>query len=119
MHGSGPNTTKKWLVIQVGNWSLYIGIFLCCTGFGVVPGAILIFIWGITHLTENNKTARSSDEKIRKMSEEDKWKIHEEIIKREDGKCKKIHHDKYGIKKQNNPYRWKDGFDSEDLEGWK
>ena len=111
-HGPGHNTTKIWLVIQVGNWSLYIGIFLCCTGVGVIPGAILIFIWGITHLTENNKTTRSSDEKIRKMSEE-------EIIKREDGKCKKIHHDKYGIKKQKNPYRWKDGFDPEDLEDWK
>ena len=112
MHVSGPNTTKKWLVIQVGNWSLYIGIFLCCTGIGVIPGAILIFIWGITHLTENNKTARSSDDKKRKMNEE-------EIIMREDELCKKMRQEKYGIKNQKNPYRWKDGFDPEDLEGWK
>ena len=35
----------------MGNWLLYIGIFLCCTGIGVVPGAILIFVWGITHIT--------------------------------------------------------------------
>ena len=40
----------------MGNWLLYIGIFLCCTGFGVVPGAILIFIWGITQITSREAT---------------------------------------------------------------
>ena len=55
-HGPGLNTTKKWLVIQVGNWLLYIGIFLCCTGVGVVPGAILIFVWGITQITSKEQT---------------------------------------------------------------
>ena len=50
----------------VSNWWLYIGIFLCATGFGVVVGAIFIFYWGIRTLqeskagssyTENNYTA--------------------------------------------------------------
>jgi len=40
----------------VGNWLLYIGIFLCCTGVGVVPGAILIFVWGITQITSKEQT---------------------------------------------------------------
>ena len=40
----------------MGNWFLYIGIFLCCTGVGVVPGAILIFIWGITQITSKDPT---------------------------------------------------------------
>ena len=50
----------------VSNWILYIGVFLCATGFGVVIGAIFIFYWGIQKLeeakqgnsyTENNYTA--------------------------------------------------------------
>ena len=50
----------------VSNWYLYIGVFLCATGFGVVIGAIFIFYWGIKKLeeakqgnsyTENNFTA--------------------------------------------------------------
>ena len=50
----------------VSNWFLYIGVFLCATGFGVVIGAIFIFYWGIKKLeetkqgnsyTENNFTA--------------------------------------------------------------
>ena len=50
----------------VSNWYLYIGVFLCATGFGVVIGAIFIFYWGIKKLedakqgnsyTENNITA--------------------------------------------------------------
>ena len=40
----------------MGNWFLYIGIFLCCTGVGVVPGAILIFIQGITQITSRHAT---------------------------------------------------------------
>jgi len=51
-----PNT-------PVSNWWLYIGIFLCCTGFGVIAGAIFIAYWAIRRLegvklgnsyTENN-----------------------------------------------------------------
>jgi len=52
--------------MAVSNWILYIGVFLCATGFGVVFGAIFIFYWGIQKLeeakqgnsyTENNFTA--------------------------------------------------------------
>ena len=54
------------MTMGVSNWFLYIGIFLCATGFGVVVGAIFIFYWGIMTLkeskagnsyTENNYTA--------------------------------------------------------------
>ena len=50
----------------VNIWFLYIGIFLCCSGIGVVVGAIFIAYWGIKTLeeskagnsyTENNFTA--------------------------------------------------------------
>ena len=50
----------------VSIWFLYIGIFLCATGFGVIIGVIFIFYWGIKTLeeakqghsyTENNFTA--------------------------------------------------------------
>ena len=52
--------------MAVSNWFLYIGVFLCATGFGVVIGAVFIFYWGIKTLeeskagnsyTENNYTA--------------------------------------------------------------
>ena len=52
--------------MAVSNWVLYIGVFLCATGVGVVIGAIFIFYWGIKKLeeakqgnsyTENNFTA--------------------------------------------------------------
>ena len=48
---------------SVSIWWLYIGAFLCCTGFGVIPGAIFIAYWAIRRLegvklgnsyTENN-----------------------------------------------------------------
>ncbi|MCS5550222.1 MAG: hypothetical protein NZ811_01760 [Gammaproteobacteria bacterium] len=48
---------------SVSIWWLYIGAFLCCTGFGVIPGAIFIVYWAIMRLegvklgnsyTENN-----------------------------------------------------------------
>ena len=51
-----PNT-------PVSIWWLYIGMFLCCTGFGLIPGAIFIVYWAIRRLetvklgnsyTENN-----------------------------------------------------------------
>ena len=38
--------------MAVSNWILYIGVFLCATGFGVVIGAIFIFYWGIQKLEE-------------------------------------------------------------------
>jgi len=54
---------------MVSSWPLYIGVFLCATGVGIVIGAIFIFYWGIKVLeskrcdsytenyTENNFTA--------------------------------------------------------------
>ena len=33
-----PNT-------PVSNWWLYIGVFLCCTRIGMIPGAIFIANW--------------------------------------------------------------------------
>ena len=50
----------------VSVWFLYIGIFLCASGIGLVVGAIFIAYWGIKTLeeskqghsyTENNFTA--------------------------------------------------------------
>jgi len=38
--------------LAVSNWILYIGVFLCATGVGVVIGAIFIFYWGIQKLEE-------------------------------------------------------------------
>ena len=38
--------------MAVSNWILYIGVFLCATGFGIVIGAIFIFYWGIKKLEE-------------------------------------------------------------------
>ena len=47
----------------VSIWWLYIGMFLCCTGFGLIPGAIFIVYWAIKRMegvklgnsyTENN-----------------------------------------------------------------
>ena len=52
--------------MPVSNWFLYIGIFLCASGIGLVVGAIFIAYWGIKTLeeakvgnsyTENNFTA--------------------------------------------------------------
>ena len=49
--------------MAVSNWWIYIGMFLCCTGFGLIPGAIFIVYWAIRRLetvklgdsyTENN-----------------------------------------------------------------
>ena len=48
---------------SVSIWLLYIGMFLCCTGFGLIPGAIFIVYWAIKRMegvklgnsyTENN-----------------------------------------------------------------
>ena len=52
--------------MAVSNWFLYIGVFLCASGFGLVVGLIFIAYWGIKTLeeakqgnsyTENNFTA--------------------------------------------------------------
>jgi len=41
--------------MPVSNWFLYIGVFLCATGVGVVVGAIFIFYWGIKKLEESKQ----------------------------------------------------------------
>ena len=52
--------------MAVSNWFLYIGVFLCASGIGLVVGLIFIAYWGIKTLeeakvgnsyTENNVTA--------------------------------------------------------------
>ena len=52
--------------MAVSIWFLYIGVFLCASGIGIVVGAIFIAFWGIKTLeeskqghsyTENNFTA--------------------------------------------------------------
>ena len=47
--------------MAVSNWWLYIGMFLCCTGFGLIPGAIFIVYWAIMRL-ENVKLGNSYTE---------------------------------------------------------
>ena len=44
----------------MGNWALYLGVFLCCTGVGLIPGIILIFAWGITQLTAKPKESSNT-----------------------------------------------------------
>ena len=57
---------EKRIKLAVSNWFLYIGIFLCASGIGLVGGLIFIAYWGIKTLeeakcgnsyTENNFTA--------------------------------------------------------------
>ena len=38
--------------MAVSNWFLYIGIFLCASGIGLVVGLIFIAYWGIKTLDE-------------------------------------------------------------------
>jgi len=47
--------------MAVSNWWLYLGVFLCCTGFGLIPGAIFIAYWAIMRL-ENVKLGNSYTE---------------------------------------------------------
>tara|TARA_Y100000782_G_C10043971_1_gene206540 strand:+ start:171 stop:434 length:264 start_codon:yes stop_codon:yes gene_type:complete len=47
--------------MAVSIWFLYIGIFLSCSGIGVVVGAIFIAYWGIKRL-EEAKTGNSYTE---------------------------------------------------------
>ena len=79
--------------MAVSNWILYIGVFLCATGFGVVIGAIFIFYWGIQKLeeakqgnsytennTENNFTANIDHYHAgNDGSDVDDWRKHNNI----------------------------------------
>ena len=56
--------------MAVSIWWLYIGAFLCCTGLGVIPGAIFIAYWAIKRMedvklgnsyTENNYSVNIQD----------------------------------------------------------
>ena len=47
--------------MAVSNWWLYIGVFLCCTGLGVICGAIFIGYWAVRRL-ENVKPGNSYTE---------------------------------------------------------
>ena len=38
--------------MAVSNWILYIGVFLCASGIGLVVGIIFIAYWGIKTLEE-------------------------------------------------------------------
>ena len=38
--------------MAVSNWFLYIGVFLCASGIGLVVGLIFIAYWGIKTLEE-------------------------------------------------------------------
>ena len=38
--------------MAVSNWFLYIGIFLCASGIGLVVGAIFIAYWAVKHLSD-------------------------------------------------------------------
>ena len=63
----------------MGNWLLYIGIFLCCTGVGIVPGAILIFVWGITQITSKeptNTTINNYNFESEKFTDSYDWNTH-------------------------------------------
>ena len=44
---------EKRIELAVSNWFLYIGIFLCASGIGLVVGAIFIAYWGIKTLQES------------------------------------------------------------------
>ena len=76
----------------MSNWLLYIGIFLCCSGFGVAPGAILIFMWGIGQITDKKETGTTVNNYYASSSEIDndlvidEWKT-QVFPKRQD--CKK------------------------------
>ena len=47
--------------MAVSNWWLYIGVFLCCSGIGIILGAIFIAYWAIRRL-ENVKLGNSYTE---------------------------------------------------------
>ena len=75
--------------MAVSNWFLYIGIFLCASGIGLVVGAIFIAYWGIKTLqeskcgnsyTENNFTANIDHYHMgNDGSDTDDWRKHNSI----------------------------------------
>ena len=80
---------EKRIKLVVSNWFLYIGIFLCASGIGLVVGAIFIAYWGIKTLqeskcgnsyTENNFTANINHyHPGNDGSDTDDWRRHNNI----------------------------------------
>ena len=42
---------------MVSIWALYIGAFMCCTGFLLIPGAIFIIYWAVARNDDNDDTS--------------------------------------------------------------
>ena len=80
----------------MGNWLLYIGIFLCCTGVGLVPGGILIFVWGITQLTNKKETSNTINNYYYELPSEidSEFIIDKDAIQNFSNKKKKHNHKK-------------------------
>ncbi len=72
----------------VSIWFLYIGIFLCASGIGIVVGAIFIGYWGIKTLeeakqgnsyTENNFTANIDHYHAGSDGADDNYSYHQDV----------------------------------------
>ena len=72
----------------VSIWFLYIGIFLCASGIGIVVGAIFIAYWGIKTLeeakqghsyTENNFTANIDHYHESSNGSDDDYSHHQDV----------------------------------------
>ena len=69
--------------MAVSTWFLYIGVFLCASGIGLVVGLIFIAYWGIKTLeeakqgnsyTENNFTANIDHYHAGSDGSDDDWR---------------------------------------------
>ena len=38
-------------------WWLYIGLFMCCTGIGIVPGVLMVALWAYLDYTNKKDMA--------------------------------------------------------------
>jgi len=72
----------------VSIWFLYIGMFLCASGIGIVVGAIFIAYWGIKTLeeakqgnsyTENNLTANIDHYHAGSDGSDDNYSYHQDV----------------------------------------
>ena len=46
-----------WRNYLASIWALYIGAFMCCTGFLLIPGAIFIIYWFATKDDDRDDTS--------------------------------------------------------------
>ena len=44
-------------------WWLYIGLFMCCRGIGIIPGILMVALWAYLDYTNKNKTNDSKYDK--------------------------------------------------------